>query len=285
MTIPERIREQIINHSQKMLESGDYPSKSKLEEYYLNFRSRFGPEVIKDLDGHSLLFTLHDISDHNSLVYWLEYKNDEEFPAIFGSIAGGSALKYGIFRRKETGAWTVGTPKKQVEISEKDAIVIARKHRDQLIEGCRVLDEFISELKDTEYASLQNQMNRVAPDISNMAWAHKYFSLLFPGKLDDYHNPDYQRFHLIKLIQTPPIGEGRFLMAGRFISLANELEMPVNLLTKILNRLHGEPYKYWRIGAHSADTGKNWWDEMLEGNFIALGWSKLGDLSWIQYNQ
>jgi 5-methylcytosine-specific restriction protein B len=38
------------------------------------------------------------------MVYWLEFKDDEEFPAIFGSISGGSALKFGVFRRAETGS-------------------------------------------------------------------------------------------------------------------------------------------------------------------------------------
>jgi len=36
---------------------------------------------------------MHDHGNRDSLVYWLEFKDDEEFPAIFGSIAGGSALK------------------------------------------------------------------------------------------------------------------------------------------------------------------------------------------------
>ena len=37
-------------------------------------------------------------------------------------------------------------------------------------------------------------MDSVAPDVSSYAWGHKYLSLLYPSKLDDYHNPDFQRF-------------------------------------------------------------------------------------------
>jgi 5-methylcytosine-specific restriction enzyme B len=51
---------------------------------------------------------MHAHGNRDSLVIWLEFKNDEEFPAIFGSIAGGSALKFGIYRSKETGAWMTG---------------------------------------------------------------------------------------------------------------------------------------------------------------------------------
>ena len=35
-------------------------------------------------------------------------------------------------------------------------------------------------------------MDAKAPDVSDLAWGHKYFSLLFPDKLDDYHNADLQ---------------------------------------------------------------------------------------------
>jgi hypothetical protein len=47
-------------------------------------------------------------------------------------------------------------------------------------------------------------------------WGRKYFSLLAPERLDDYHNADYQRFHLVKMLQVPPEGGGRYLCAGRF---------------------------------------------------------------------
>ena len=60
-------------------------------------------------------------------------------------------------------------------------------------------------------------MDELAPDVSRLAWGHKYFSLFFPNKLDDYHSPDWQRFHLLKLLQLPPEGNGRYICAGRFV--------------------------------------------------------------------
>lgn len=60
------------------------------------------------MDGQALLEYMHDHANRDSLVYWLEFKNDEELPKQFGSIAGGSALKFGIYRRKESGAWILG---------------------------------------------------------------------------------------------------------------------------------------------------------------------------------
>ena len=71
--------------------------------------------------------------------------------------------------------------------------------------------------------------------VSNLAWGHKYFSLMHPEKLDDYHNADYQRFHLVKMLQVPPEGDGRYLCAGRYVAAAHELGIPINHLTTILN--------------------------------------------------
>jgi hypothetical protein len=91
---------------EQLLEQGQLPSREKLKEYYATFRARFAPEKLRQLDGEELLNAMHAHGNHDSLVYWLEFKNDEEMPAIFGSISGGSALKFGIYRSKETGAWT-----------------------------------------------------------------------------------------------------------------------------------------------------------------------------------
>ena len=83
-----------------MLEQGQLPSREKLQEYYATFRNHFSPEKLLQLDGEELLNTIHAHGNRDSLVYWLEFKNDEEFPEFFGSIAGGSALKFGIFELK-----------------------------------------------------------------------------------------------------------------------------------------------------------------------------------------
>ena len=48
---------------------------------------------LNGIDGKVLLEAMHNHSNNDSLVYWLEFKNDDEFPTPkFGGIAGGSAL-------------------------------------------------------------------------------------------------------------------------------------------------------------------------------------------------
>src|SRR5690606_33432351 len=103
-----KLKEQVQRQYQEMRQKGELLPKEKLDHFYGLFRSEFGPERLRDLDGRALLYTLHafSTSHRDSVAYWLEFKNDDEFPTIqFGSIAGGSALKFGIYQRKEDGVW------------------------------------------------------------------------------------------------------------------------------------------------------------------------------------
>ena len=241
--------------------------------------------MLQRLDGEALLTTMHDLrrENRNSLVYWLEFKNDEEFPAIFGSISGGSALKFGVYPNAATSKWmTRDQRNRPIEISLDEAIEIARRHRDQLLRGAALLEALPANADDEDYARLQHAIDDQLPSVGITAWGHKYFSLLFPEKLDDYHMASYQRFHLVKLLQPniPEERSGRFIAAGPFVRIAQELGMPMNHLTTILNHLHGKPYRYWSVLASDpgspVDLDKQ---NQVEGEHVAISWPELGDLS------
>ena len=112
MELDPRVVRELKEWHERLTTSGDLLTRPQLGSYYGLFRERFGPNVLRGLDGEQLLDLMHNHSNRDSLVYWLEFKGDEEFPARFGSIAGGSALKFGIYRRKETGNWMTGSSKK-----------------------------------------------------------------------------------------------------------------------------------------------------------------------------
>src|ERR1700692_4037487 len=97
-TVITKLRDRV----QQLNAEGKLLSRTQLDQYYGTFRSRFGPDKLANLDGAALLKTMNALGTKDSLVYWLEFKDDEDFPARFGSIAGGSAFKFGIFPRKET---------------------------------------------------------------------------------------------------------------------------------------------------------------------------------------
>lgn len=287
MALDDKLARELKEAYERRYAAGELLSRDRLAQHYATFRERFGPEQLQNLDGEALLETIHNHSNYDSLVYWLEFKNDEELPAMFGSIAGGSALKFGIYRRKETGAWTAGSPQKQIELPIDQAVQVARRHRDQLVRGAELLEQFPANGSDTDYRHLQEQMDNIAPDVSRAAWGHKYFSLLYPEKLDNYHVEYLQRFHLIKLLQVPPEGDGRYLVAGRYVAIARELGIHLNQLAEILNGRNGPFYRYWRVLVNHPDQAgwENQWDILRAGGFVAIGWDSLGDLSGIQHNQ
>jgi 5-methylcytosine-specific restriction protein B len=267
---------------ESLLKRGELLTKERLAECYALFRERFGPERLQSLDGEALLSTMHAHGSHDSLVYWLEFKSDDEFPTRqFGSIAGGSALKFGLYKSKDSGEWMAGHPSNQTKLPIAQAIAIARKHRDQLVAAVAALQNLPADADDQAYLAMQNKLDEVAPDVCRLAWGHKYVSLLFPDKLDDFHAEYLQRHHLIKLLQLPSSQPGLYVSAGRFVSLANEIGWPMNHLTAVLNERNGTPTKYWRIGTKLGEGGdaQNIWPDMKAGGYAAIGWAELGDLS------
>lgn len=278
----EQVASKVIDIYDRVLDTGKLPTKVDLEQYYQNFREKFGPERLRNLDGEDLLVLMHDRGTE-SLVYWLEFKNDEEFPSIFGSIAGGSALKFGIFLRKETNEWNVADSSNYPRpIPVDKALEVVRQQRDQLIAGCEVIAQLTEDASEDDYLEMQEQLGNVAPDVYDLAWGHKYFSLIYPEYLDDYHNPQYQRYHLVKLLQVPPATDGRYVCAWRFRQIGQQLNMPLNHLTSVLNVRDGNPKAYWRVETNSEETGANVWPQMQQDNFIGISWREVGDLSTYQ---
>lgn len=277
--IPEAIREQLVSIYNRLASQGKLLGEQAIREQQARFRERFGPEMLAGLDGEVLLESMHNHSNRDSLVYWLEFKNDDEFRTdYFGGIGGGSALNYKIYRRKETGAWMTGSPQHPKPISVDEAIAIARRHRDQLIQASRAVAELQAGASDEEYLALQHRLQEVAPDVSDTAWGHKYLTILHPDKLDDFHNPLWQRFYLIKLLQEPPPYPGRYVAAGRYVRLKAQFGWAMSDLTAVLKKHFGSPHRYW---VFSLGTLTPQWRVMQERHVIALGLSALGDLSWL----
>jgi 5-methylcytosine-specific restriction protein B len=227
---------------------------------------------------------MHTHGNRESMVYWIEYKNDDEFAGTyFGGISGGGAHMYGIFRRSNTEQWVKGNPRNEQNITAAEAIVIARTHRDQLLAGVALLEALPAQASDSEYLALQKALEQQAPELVNKAWAHKYFFLAFPDKLDDFHNERWQRFHLVKLLQEPPADDGLYVVGGRFVRLATDFGWAIDELTSTLNERNGRPIWYWRVGTRIGGTDSIW-EEMKTGGYIAVGWSKIGDLSEFTQN-
>lgn len=220
--------------------NGEWLTPEQIGQQTALFAGQFGPAVLDGLDGEALLQRMHgrESGEARCLAYWLEFKNDEVFRSDhFGSFRGGSALKFGLFQQNGN-AWIAGSPQAQRILSLAEAIAVARGQRDELLAGTAVLAALdIADPSDAVYAQLQTDMEQAAPNLVAAGWAHKYWFLIHPDKIDGYHSPRYQRFHLYKLLQTPPDNIGildgtapRFVCAGRFVAAARELGVPLAIL-------------------------------------------------------
>ena len=250
----------------------------RLDRLYAGFRARFGPEVLAGLEGQALLLRMHGRGDaRDSLAYWLEFKNDDEFPTSrLGGIGGGTALKFVIYRRAETGQWMTGPPTRQVVITDEEAARIAARQRDELVAGARLLDAARRDPVAVDHVALQAAIEAAAPSLHHLGWVHKYFSLLAPEVLDDFHQTAYQRYHLIKL-RLRPLGEGLYVNGGLFLACARELGLRINQFSELLNHLFRAPRRVWKLGTSSERHGQDDWPRMRDGGYVAIG-HELGDL-------
>jgi 5-methylcytosine-specific restriction protein B len=290
-SLDRRLQEELKVALDQGLASGELMAPHQVAEHMMRFRDRFGPEALGAVDGEPLLQLMHGRQDANSkcLAYWLEFKNDEEFAgSSFGGIGGGNATKFGVYQRQSDGAWMGGTGSQPQVLTTEDAIRKARQQRDELLAGDEILrDLSASDTSDEVYARLQSAMEARAPELSRDGWSHKYWFLNHPDKLDDYHSPRYQRFHLFKMLQMPPDQIGimdasapRFNCAGRFIAASQALGVPVSILNRVLVQRSGAFHRYWRVGTTAGDTGESQWAVMRDGSFVSIGWhEQVPDLS------
>jgi hypothetical protein len=104
---------------------GSLLSAEVLRRYYGTFRQRFGPDVLSRLEGQELLDVLKG-PGKEGLVYWLEFKDDEELPARFGSIAGGDAIAIATGHRDQCwprqSSWTLLDTLNKDQVDEADYI-------------------------------------------------------------------------------------------------------------------------------------------------------------------
>jgi 5-methylcytosine-specific restriction enzyme B len=273
--------EKIIETRKKLLLDKKAPTEQELKEGYQLFQEKFHPDKIKNLKGETLLDSLFNLGNRNSLVYWLEFKNDDEFRTVsYGSISGGSAYKYIIFKRNSDGTWITGSGQNPVELTVDEAIETATKIRDNLLLGAELFESILG--KDTapteaDYIQLQTEFtNQLELKMSSLGWVHKYFHMIYPNFIDDFHNMDWQKSSLIKLKVKPVSPPGLYTWGGQVMLLSKEVNMTVNHYTHCVNMMFGGPHEYMRVGTTS--DSKSYWVEMYNEGYVSIGWPKLGNL-------
>lgn len=277
MNIIERLKQTC----DKLLEDEKLLSLEELNEGYLLFQSKFSLDILKGLDGEPLIETMFNISNHNSLNYWLEFKNDDEFKTnmyTYGSISGGSAFKYIMFKRNKDNKWVTGNPQNPTVLSIDEAIELGRKLRNSLVAGAQLIENLDINASIEEYIKLQENLDNVLiENMSNLGWVHKYYHMIYPNKIDAFHNTKWQKHGLISSHIKPIDDNKLYIMAGQYMDIARKSELPVAYIMNAMVELFGgRPIDYFRIG--TTGNNKSYWQDMRKGGYISIGWPKVGDL-------
>lgn len=254
----------------------------ELEEGYRKFYDRFNPEKLSMLEGEELAETIFNISNKDSLVYWLEFKNDDEFKTStksYGSISGGSSYKYILYKKSSEDKWITGSPHNSIILTKDQAIDTAEKIRNELVEGAKIIGKLSPDSGVEEYRILQNKLENVLSDnnMCSLGWVHKYYHMIYPDKIDTFHNTRWQKHALISC-NIKPEKDKLYVMAGQLMQVVKEIGIQTSYVMISMIELFGEPLNYYRINTTSISGDKNCWDEMRSNSYVSIGWSEVGDL-------
>lgn len=285
---PQTPTDIILTTYNKMVENGKTTPVEKLENGYKLFRDKFSPEKLKNLDGELLLETMFHIGNRDGLFYWMEFKNDEEFNTFYyGSIGGGSSFKYIMFKRSSDGKWVTGNPQNPTILSVDEAIIQGRLLRDALIKGSYIIEQIKTDPTENKYNTLKQKLDealfieKINKDLSVYGWVHKYFHMIHPDTIDDFHSTRWQKHGLICL-GIKPLSENFYELAGQYINIAQKCQLPVHYVTSAINEAFGSPVNYYRIGTTAGDSANSYWNDMKNGGYVSIGWPEIGDISLYQ---
>ncbi|MBR0270829.1 MAG: AAA family ATPase [Methanobrevibacter sp.] len=271
------------------------------EEYelkYEKFYKKFSPEILEKLEGKDVLnyIFLHD-GDKNNLCYYLEFSKEISGT---GGISGGSASKYSLFKHRKTNQWTIGPSTNMKSITEDEAIDVAIKIRDALINGANFIRNFKLNTID-DYSYLEDKLTEIFEDCDanpTHSWIHKYYVLLFPDQFPIVHNMQMKR-EFLSMFGINPL-EGYYVNDGQLYELSEKADIKFYSLFKedIVDLFPKDKFfknnsdddegigdsdvktvKYWLI---SPGESARLWNEFYNEGIIGIGMSGTGDLS--KYN-
>ncbi|TGY93602.1 hypothetical protein E5329_17735 [Petralouisia muris] len=248
------------------------------EEFDYNrelFLSKFAPEKLKVLQGNDLLTSVFYTMGNNtdSLCCWIEMNKDCRM--AFGSIAGGSAYKFGLFQRKETGIWTTGSPNSPQELSEEEALVLGKEIRDALVKGTEIIkNKDLNTLAD--YEKLDDELkSAVGEKYYNWAWFHKYYSIVFPEKLSGFHSPEWQK-HALRCFLIQP-SDKYYARSGQLAMIQNYAGLHyTKFISALRERFSPNIIQFVRLG--TSDDERNYAGEWKKRSVVGIGWSATGSL-------
>lgn len=238
------------------------------------FMDRYAPEKLAALTGMDILTSIFYTAGDNSeaLCYWIERNIDNR--ANFGSIAGGSAFKFGLFQKSDTSIWTTGSALKSQELTEEEALVRGTEIRDALVKGIEIIRAATLDSLEA-YEKLDDDLReQVGEKYYNWAWFHKYFAIVCPDKLSCYHNNEWQN-HILYGCGIKPSSK-YYARSGQIAMIENYTNLSYRRFFSLANEKFGRPKTFVRIG--TSDGEKSYITEWSQHSVVGLGWKTIGTL-------
>lgn len=254
----------------------DIPAKKdEIKAVLSDFNSKFSPDILMSLSDDDLLsYLFYTVGENqDSLCYWLEMNADCR--KYFGSIAGGSAYKFGLFQKKKTGEWTTGSPQKPQVLTEDEALEFGRNIRDALIKAAEIVQNATLD-SITDYEKLDADLwEKIGEPYCNWGWFHKYLSMVCPDKLSSFHSADWQR-HILYALKIKP-SDKYFARSGQLAIIENYAGWYYGEFKDVLfERFGGDIIQFVRIG--TSDDIKNYAAEWNQKSVVGIGWRDIGSL-------
>ena len=247
--------------------------KSDMDELYAEFQGRYSPEKLMAIPDSELLRSLFYTSEstNDSMCYYLEFHS--KIKKCFGSIAGGSSHKFGLFQRKEDGLWITGSSNNQTELSENDALKVGKDIRDSLVRGAKIISESVLD-SIHDYEKLDEELNDKIGKLAGLGWVHKYYHMIFPDKFSTWHSSGWQQ-HVLYAFGISP-SERYYGRSGQLMKIAHYAGLMCPEFGGAAYDRFGNIKQFTRIG--TSDDGGNYFTSWRADKVVAIGWNELEGL-------
>lgn len=240
----------------------------------VEFKEKFSPDILAKLSDDEILQKLFYTSGDNTeaLCYWLEHNS--ACREYFGSIAGGSSYKFGLFQKKDTGDWMTGSPQKSQVLTEEQALELGKKIRDALIKGAEIIKNCTSESL-SDFEKVDDELKAIIGEqYYNLAWFHKYFFMICPDKLSGFHSNDWQN-HVLRCLRIVP-SEKYYARSMQIAKVENYANLSYSEFFSVIYDKFGNIKNFVRLG--TKDSEKSYATEWQRKSVVGIGWREIGSL-------
>ena len=251
-------------------------SYTEIQEVIDEFQDRFSPDKLKKLTDKNVLETMFISTNNNndSLCYFLEFYPKCKYN--FGSISGGSAYKFVLFQKVDTGQWMTGSAQKPQILTEDEAVQLAIEIRNQIVSGVELIQNYKLE-QASDYENLDNDLQKLIGRNYNLAWFHKYFCMVFPDKFTTWHSPVWQK-HILYALGIEP-SDRYYGRCGQLNAIRKYSGINNQLFGSAVYKMVGDIKHFWRIGTTDSVGQSKCAEELIKENAVGIGWTKIGDLN------